>query len=409
MSVSRNLSLEMKKKTVQKKQRTAAEPAKGRKRTEELLEKQTKLLDLANDTIMIRNLDDNIIYWNQGAERLYGWRKDEAIGKYVHTFLKTKFPEPFGDILKKFLHTGHWEGVLVHTVRDGSRITVGSRWTLDRDEQGNPLAYLEINNDITARIRAEEELQKAHREMEKKVEERTEELSKANIRLRALSSRLISAHEEERLRISRELHDDLGQILTSIGLDLHRASKLNDPMKLKSLLERLQIASQDARNRIRQISSLLRPRVLDDVGLKEAIQTYLGEFASRTGVDTQLIFQCENEDISGTISTNIYRILQEALNNISQYAFAKSVRVCLSLSNKKLILEIKDDGIGFDPASARTDKTLGLLGMRERAAVLGGELILDSSPGRGTMIQASFPISQRKKRSKNSAVDYARS
>lgn len=395
----------MKTKDFRRKKNQAKADITLRERAEDLLKKQSKLLDLANDTIMIRNLDDNIIYWNRGAERLYGWRKEEAIGKCVHTFLKTIFPEPFEDVFKKFLQAGCWQGTLVHSKRDGTKVIVASRWTLDLDEQGNPSAYLEINNDVTERMRAEEELQKAHREMGKKVAERTEELSKANTRLRALSSRLITAHEEERLRISRELHDDLGQILTSISLDLHRASKLNDTMKLKSLLERLQAASQDARNRIRQISSLLRPRVLDDVGLKEAIQTYLGEFAARTGVDAQLIFQCQNEDISDAVSTNIYRILQEALNNISQYACAKSVRVCLSLSNGNLILEIKDDGIGFDPGSARMEKTLGLLGMRERAALLDGELRLDSSPSRGTLIQASFPLAPRNKRSKNSTVD----
>lgn len=398
----------MKRKTVQRKQRTAAEHVKSSKRAEELLEKQAKMLDLATDTIMIRNLDDNIIYWNQGAERLYGWTKEEAIGKYVHAFLKTVFPEPLEKVFLKFLQAGHWEGVLVHTIRDGTKITVGSRWTLDRDEQGNPSAYLEINNDITQRIRAEEELQKAHREMEKRVAERTEELSKANTRLRALSSRLISAHEEERLRISRELHDDLGQILTSISLDLQRASKLTDPPKLKTLIERLQVASQDARNRIRKLSSLLRPRVLDDVGLKEAMQTFLSEFATRTGVEAKLVFHCQNNDIPEITSTNIYRILQEALNNISQYAKATSVSVCLNLSNRKLILEIKDDGIGFNPASVRMNKTLGLLGMRERAALLGGELTVDSAPGQGTTIYAFFPTSQ-KRRLKNNAADYAQS
>ena len=251
----------MKKKILQKKQRTAVEN-KDSRTTEKLLEKQAKLLDLADDTIMIRSLDDNIIYWNQGAERLYGWTKEEAIGKYVHTFLKTVFPEPLKKVFNKFLQAGYWEGTLVHCRRDGSKVFVASRWTLDRDERGKPSAYLEINNDITARIRAEEELQKAHRDMEKRVAERTEELSKANTRLRALSSRLISAHEEERLRISRELHDDLGQILTSISLDLQRAIKLTDPLKLKIVTERLLVASQDARNRIRKLSSCFGPESL---------------------------------------------------------------------------------------------------------------------------------------------------
>ena len=139
--------------------------------------------------------------------------------------------------------------------------------------------------------------------------------------------------------------------------------------------------------------------------MKEAIQTFLSEFSTRTGVETKLVFHCQNDDIPESTSTNIYRILQEALNNISQYAQAKSVSVGLNHSKRELILEIRDDGIGFNPKSVRMDKTLGLLGMRERAALLGGELIVDSAPGRGTTIHASFPKSQ-KKRLKNNSKDF---
>src|SRR5437773_3735815 len=101
-----------------------------------VFEKQAEILDLANDTIMIRDLNDRIVYWNQGAERLYGWSKTEALGSFVHSFLQTKFPKPLEEIFAQFFQQGHWEGILEHSKKDGKRIVVASRWTLRRDEEG---------------------------------------------------------------------------------------------------------------------------------------------------------------------------------------------------------------------------------------------------------------------------------
>jgi len=364
----------------------------ARKNAEDAIRKQAQMLDFANDTIMIRDINDTITYWNQGAERLYGWSRKEAVGQYVHTFLQTKFPQTLKTALNKCLKEGHWEGVLVHTKRDGSEVIVSSRWTLERDENGKPLAYLEINNDITERKRSEEELQKAHNELERRVAERTQELSIANLRLKALSARLISAQEEERLRISRDLHDDLGQILTSIALNLQRVIQSANPEKGRALIQRVISANQEARSRLRGLSYLLRPRVLDEVGLKEAIQTYISEFEVSTSVEASFTFRCRNQDFSYAAATTIYRILQEALTNISKYARAKKVNVLLSVRNKTAFLKIRDDGVGFDPNSIRMDKTLGILGMRERAELIDGRFLLSSAAGKGTEVSVSFPL-----------------
>ena len=128
-----------------------------RKQSEEILRKQATLLDLANDTIIVRDRNDLITYWNQGAVRMYGWKKEEAIGQLSHALFKTEFPQPLAEIQEVFQEEGYWKGEVVHTKRDGTKITVSTRWSLQVDDDGEPLATLEINSDITDRKKAEED------------------------------------------------------------------------------------------------------------------------------------------------------------------------------------------------------------------------------------------------------------
>ena len=145
-----------------------------RQRAEEKLREQAGLLDLTHDTVFVRNMNDVITYWNRGAEERYGWKSEEAIGQVSHQLLQTIFPEPqvFPDPLEEIMatlfHTGRWEGELVHAKRDGTRVTVASRWALQRDAAGRPVEILETNNDITERKRAERALEQALRESEER-------------------------------------------------------------------------------------------------------------------------------------------------------------------------------------------------------------------------------------------------
>jgi two-component system, LuxR family, sensor kinase FixL len=126
---------------------------------------QARLLDLTHDSIFVRDMSDVITYWNRGAEELYGWRRDEAVGKVSHQLTKTVFPAPLEELTAELLRVGRWEGELVHTKRDGSRVTVSSRWSLERDERGRPVATMETNNDITERNQAQEALRRAQAEL----------------------------------------------------------------------------------------------------------------------------------------------------------------------------------------------------------------------------------------------------
>src|SRR5882724_8812208 len=136
-----------------------------RKRREDKLREQAQLLDLTHDTIFVRNMTDVITYWNRGAEEQYGWKEDEAIGRVTHHLMQTTFPAPLEEINAELLRTGRWDGDLGHSRRDGSRVVVASRWSLQRGEQGNPIAILETNNDITERRRAEECLREVQTEL----------------------------------------------------------------------------------------------------------------------------------------------------------------------------------------------------------------------------------------------------
>jgi PAS domain S-box-containing protein len=135
------------------------------KQAEEVLREQARLLDLTHDTVFIRDMNDVITYWNRGAEELYGWKREETVGKVTHQLMQTIFPAPLEEINAELLRTGRWEGELIHTKRDGTQVIVASRWSMQQDERGRPVAILETNNDITERKQAEEALRKAQTEL----------------------------------------------------------------------------------------------------------------------------------------------------------------------------------------------------------------------------------------------------
>jgi PAS domain S-box-containing protein len=147
------------------------------------LRDQAELLEIAEDAIIVGDLDGKITFWNNGAVERYGWTKKEAIGKNIHTLLRTEFSKPFEEIKADVFVNGRWDGELIHTRRDSVRIAVGSRWALKRNNKGDPIAIMEINNDITKHKQVEEALQKAKDELEQRVKERTAELLDTNERL----------------------------------------------------------------------------------------------------------------------------------------------------------------------------------------------------------------------------------
>ncbi|MBE3118871.1 MAG: PAS domain S-box protein [Candidatus Atribacteria bacterium] len=219
-----------------------------------------------------------------------------------------------------------------------------------------------------------------------------QELRASSEQLRNLAAHLLSVREEERARISREVHDELGQSLTAVKMDLAwLAGRL--PRSNGQMLERIRSTRQLADSiiqSIRRISTELRPAVLD-LGLAAAVEWQVQEFQARSGIQCKVRL-LTREVFAPDASTAMFRILQETLTNVARHAKATRAEVVLQKQRDRLVLLIRDNGRGFDQADPSLSKSLGLLGMRERAAILGGQVNISSAPGKGTTVTAWIPL-----------------
>ena len=219
-----------------------------------------------------------------------------------------------------------------------------------------------------------------------------QELRASSEQLRNLAAHLLSVREEERARISREVHDELGQSLTAVKMDLAwlagRLPRRNGQM-LKRIRSTRQLAD-DIIQSIRRISTELRPAVLD-LGLAEAVEWQVQEFQTRSGIQCTVRL-LTREVVASNASTAMFRIFQETLTNVARHAKATRAEVVLQKQRDWLVLLIRDNGRGFDQADPSLSKSLGLLGMRERAAILGGRVNISSAPGKGTTVTAWIPL-----------------
>ncbi|MEZ6060741.1 MAG: histidine kinase [Planctomycetaceae bacterium] len=211
-------------------------------------------------------------------------------------------------------------------------------------------------------------------------------------RLRQLSTRLLAAQETERKHLSRDLHDELGQQVTAISLDLKSAARQQLSPQVQSRLQRAIEETDSLLKSLHRIASRVRPSVLDDLGLRAAVESHLSEFQDRTGVTVDADLQFHREEVPAVVGENTYRVLQEALANIAEHARTHHAAVKLTVSEDSLQLTVSDDGAGFDADQARKSRRLGLLGMQERAELLGGRFLLKTSPDNGTTIDVTIPL-----------------
>jgi signal transduction histidine kinase len=229
---------------------------------------------------------------------------------------------------------------------------------------------------------------------ERKIAE--EYLRESEVQLRALAARLISVREEERTRIAREIHDELGQVLTGLKMDVMWLAKrlAGTGKQLVEKTESMCSLIDSTVHLIRRISTGLRPEILDDMGLVAAIGWQAKEFQKRMGMRCRLRLPEDHALLDKELSTSVFRIFQEILTNIARHAKASSVNVQLSISDDILKLKVADDGIGISESQIRGQGSLGLLGMQERAQLFGGEVSIRGTSGRGTTVSVSIPMSR---------------
>jgi PAS domain S-box-containing protein len=333
------------------------------------------LAEAANDFIFVIDRHDRVAYVNRfGLEQL-GLPLEKIIGKPRKSLFPAAVAESQGINLEKVFQTGKPLNV-------ENRITFGTRegwvntWLVPFQKEKNRVqSILGISRDITERKKAEEELQNSQKE------------------LRALSARLQSVREEERAKIAREIHDDLGQALTSLKLDSAWVMKnlLPDQTALKDKLQAMGKRIDQTVRSVRRLSTELRPRILDDFGLVAALEWQAQEFEKKTGLRCRFRSSLQRPDPDPDRSVAIFRIFQETLTNVVRHSGAQKVEAALRKEKKGLRLTIRDNGRGISEEEISRTKSLGLVGMRERAILFGGELTIQGKPGKGTTVILKIP------------------
>ena len=378
-------------------------------RDEEMRQLLAAIVDSSDDAIVSKTLDGVIMSWNRGAQIIFGYTAAEAVGKHILLIIPEDRHAEEADVLAR-LRRGeridHFE--TVRRTKDGRLIPISLTVSPVRDARGTIIGASKVARDISERKQAEEALRRSHEELEQRVRERTADLSRTNESLRQeirerqrieeerlqLLTRLAFAQEDERRRIARELHDQLGQQLTALRLTLETLTthSVAQP-ELHNQVETLQELARQLDEEVAFRVWELRPTVVEDLGLREALASYVRKWSTRFGIPVHLRMSESYERLMPHIETMIYRLAQEALHNVVKHARADRVDVVLERTSDSLSLIVEDNGVGFEPSQAYTvGQGFGLIGMRERAALVGADLQIESTPGRGTTVLLRTPV-----------------
>jgi PAS domain S-box-containing protein len=339
------------------------------------------MVQSVRDAILTVDSSGNIILFNVAAERMFGLQASEVLGRQIEEALMLSQPKALAMNFMRYLNEG-WHS--------SSGLALLGIISLAHGEKEFPvelsLSTTTFRGDIlvTAVFRDLSERQRAEHE-----------LIETNRQLQALSAAQQNVREEERLRISRELHDELGQSLTGIRMEVSwLGSRLQaDQPELEKKVGSIKKLIDGSISAVRRISSELRPLVLDDLGFSAAANWYATQFSERTGINVNVQLPEDDPENGSTLATTLFRILQESLTNIARHARAKTVDVRLGFSDKHWHLSIQDDGAGFDDKAGQPTG-IGLIGMKERVQILGGAFNLSTAPGEGTLIEVRIPTQQ---------------
>jgi PAS domain S-box-containing protein len=322
--------------------------------------------------LMLRMPDRQFIDVNDAAIDFYGYSKEEFRNMNIFD-LRPDEPEHPLEEVHPFRTGIHNEGIWQQRKKEGTLVTV-NLITHDIVYEGRNVKLV-LANDVTEKIRAEEELKRSHED------------------LRQLATHLQDIREDERTHIAREIHDELGQQLTGLKMDISWLSKKvpNPPEEISRKLTEALLLIDDTVKTVRRIATQLRPSILDDLGLISAMEWQSEEFEKRFQIICSFHSSLGVIDLDKEIATGMFRIYQECLTNVLRHSRATAVKALLSAGNGALRLQVTDNGVGFNSAEIETKKTLGLLGMKERTLMMGGTYEIVSKPGQGTTVIITVP------------------
>jgi PAS domain S-box-containing protein len=331
------------------------------------------IVESSDDAIISKSLDGTILTWNRGAEHIFGYAADEAIGRPITLIIPTGQPNELPEVFTRLMRGEEIEQYETIRVRkDGAQIAVSLKISGIRDAGGVLVGTSTIAHDITEQ-RAQGKRDREHAER------------------RALLAHLVAAGEEERARIAGNIHDDSIQAIIAAGMRLQILRKdLQDPEQLQ-LLGDLEETIQLSIARLRNLLFELRPPALDNEGLSAALEMYLHEAEGHSDTQYRLEDKLTSQPDAET-RTILYRIVQEALANVRKHARAKQATVSLSEREGGYLVRVIDDGVGFVAGDVQTTPGhLGLVAIRERAALAGGWLSVEATPGQGTTVKVWIP------------------
>jgi PAS domain S-box-containing protein len=332
----------------------------------------TSILRYTPAVVYIKDKQGHYKLVNRRYEELFGIRNEEIQGKSDRDIFPPEVAERFRVTDLRVLQEKRSIQVEERIpLKDSSHIYLSVKFPL-YDEDGNADGLCGISTEIT-------------------------EVKKAQEQLRLLSGSIMARQEKERAAIARELHDELGQVLTALRMDavwLSERLKAKEPQAAARALTMCDLIDSTI-DEVRALATRLRPGVLDDFGLIDALDWYTKYFAQRTGI-TCIYKHLNVPQVDDMVATAAYRITQEALTNVARHAFATRVKIDLQVKGSLLTLTVSDNGRGFNPQKLEESDCLGLAGMRERASLLGGNLEMQSKPGKGTRVYFRLPLEERR-------------
>jgi PAS domain S-box-containing protein len=351
------------------------------RKAEEELRKLSIAVEQSPNAECITDTNGIIEYVNPITIKLTGYVKEELIGRKTSIFRSGKTPKQEYVELWETIKSGNvWKGELHNKKKNGELYWESTTISPIFNNQGEITHFLAIKVDITERKRIELELNKSEEQLHR------------------FASHLQNVREEEKIAIAREIHDDLGQLLVALKIDTGLLKKNviktiseSDTSEIEFRFDNLVTQINNSIKTARNIMNGLRPELLEMHGIVGALKEYLREFQERHGIDCEFDCDIVNLDMNPKQSLAIFRILQEALNNIVKHANATLVRIQLQISDNKLVLQITDNGVGFDKNNSGREDSYGMIGMKERVILLDGELDIISEIGHGTTVRVEIP------------------